>query len=250
MTFTFLGFAIASLAYPQAPALPHFEVASVKPNRSGETLYYKSYPNRFTARNMTARTLMNLAFPLGSAGISGGDPWLSSDGFDIEATTEHPVTWGQMQLMFQSLLAERFHLIFHREMKDVPVYALVTARNGLKIQLSSDQTPWTGDHPDEPGTTGANMDIRPGSLTGESIPLAMLINFISSQVGRTVVNQTGTSARYAINLHWTPDLAVQPDSPDASIFTALQEQLGLKLESTRGPVEMIIIERIDRPSAN
>ena len=145
-------------------------------------------------------------------------------------------------------------------MKDASIYALVPGKSGLIIQLSPDQTPWSGDHPDEPGTTGANMDVRMGSLTGDSVPLALFVNFLSGQVGRPVVNRTGLTGRYAIELHWTPDLAPvppdagnpqpQPDPSAASLFTAIQEQLGLRLESTKGPVEVLVIDRVEKPSEN
>ena len=239
---------------------PEFEVASIKPNNTNSPLYYKSFNHRFTARNMTAKLLMRLAWQVGDGQVSGGGNWFSSEGFDFEATTDRPVTWGQMRLMFQSLLADRFKLTFHRQTKEALIYALVPGKSGLRIELSPDQTPWTGDHPDEPGTTGANMDIRAGSLTGDSVPLAMFVNFLSGQVGRPVVNKTGFTGRYAIELRWTPDTAPaspgagdpqpQPDLPGASLFTAIQEQLGLRLESTKGPVEVLVIDHVEKPSEN
>lgn len=256
-----LAIAVASAqSRAEAVVRPKFEVASIKPNNTNDPLYYKSYSNRFTARNMTAKLLMLLAWQVGNSQLSGGTGWFSSEGFDFEATTDRPVTWGQMRLMFQSLLADRFKLTFHRQIKEASIYALVQGKSGLSIKLSPDQTPWTGDHPDEPGTTGANMDIRVGSLTGDSVPLAMFVNFLSGQVGRPVVNKTGFTGRYAIELHWTPDTAPappdagdpqpQPDPSAASLFTAIQEQLGLRLESAKGPVEVLVIDHIEKPSEN
>jgi uncharacterized protein (TIGR03435 family) len=90
-------------------------VASIKPNNKTDRLYYKSFANRFRARNMTAKQLMLLGWQIGNFQISGGDSWFSSQGFDIEATTEEPVSWRKMQLMFQSLLADRFKLAIHRK---------------------------------------------------------------------------------------------------------------------------------------
>jgi uncharacterized protein (TIGR03435 family) len=251
---------VVGLTQPKTSARPEFEVASIKLNKTNSPLYYKSFSNRFTARNMTAKMLMCLAWQVGDYRVSGGPGWFSSEGFDFEATTERPATWGQMRLMFQSLLADRFKLTFHRQTKEASIYALVTGKSGLKIKLSSDQTRWTGDHPDEPGTTGANMDVQAGSLTGDSIPLALFVNFLASQVDRPIVNKTGFTGRYAINLHWTPDTSQappgaeeppsQPDASSVSLFTAIQDQLGLKLEPAKGPVDLLVIDHVERPSEN
>jgi uncharacterized protein (TIGR03435 family) len=237
---------------------PEFEAASIKLNRTGERLYYKSYSNRFTARNMSAKLLMQLGWQTGASPISGAEDWFSSTGFDIEATTDHPVTWGQMQLMFRSLLARRFHLAFHRRTGEGAVYALVVSKTGLKIKPSPDQTPWTGDHPNEPGTTGATMDIRQGRLSGDSVPLAMFINFLAGESSHPIINRTGLTGRYAIELNWTPFQAAPTpgaedaltDTSGASLFTAIQEQLGLKLEASKGPVETVVIDRVERLSGN
>jgi uncharacterized protein (TIGR03435 family) len=250
--------AIASRAQSPTTSRPEFEAASIKLNRTGERLFYKSYSNRFTARNMTAKLLMQLGWQTGASPISGAEDWFSSRGFDIEATTDHPVTWGQMQLMFQSLLASRFQLTFHRRTGEGPVYALVVGKSGLKIKPSPDQTPWTGDHPNEAGTTGATMDIRQGRLTGDSIPLAMFINFLAGETSRPVINKTGLSGRYAIELKWTPFQTLHapgaedthPDTSGESLFTAIQEQLGLKLDASKGPVDMIVIDHLEKPSEN
>jgi uncharacterized protein (TIGR03435 family) len=250
--------ALSSAAQSPKGSRPEFEVASIKLNHTGERLYYKSYSTRFTARNMTTKLLMELAWQTGASPISGAQDWFSSQGFDIEATSDRPVTWGEMQLMFQSLLESRFRLTFHRQTKEGPVYVLVVDKGGLRMRPSPDQTPWTGDHPNEPGTTGATMDIRQGSLTGDSIPMAMFIGFLRGETGRPMMNRTGLTGRYAVELKWTPFRTPaasgvevsQPDGRGESLFTALQTQLGLKLESSKGPVEHIFIDRLERPSEN
>jgi uncharacterized protein (TIGR03435 family) len=237
-------------------------VASIKPNNSNSPVYFKTEPGgrRFIGRNMTTKFLIEIAYQIKDFQITGEPSWISSQGFDIEAVAESHATAYQMQLMAQSLLADKFKLTFHLQTKEASIYALVTGKNGLKLKLSPDQTPWTGDHPDDPGTTGANMDIRAGSLTGDSIPMAMFVNFLSMQVGRTVINKTGLTGRYVIELRWTPDAAHgpsgagdplrQPDSTGSSFFTAIQEQLGLRLESTRGPVSVLVIDHVEKPSSD
>jgi uncharacterized protein (TIGR03435 family) len=209
--------------------------------------------HRFSAKNMTAKLLMQLGWQTGPAKISAAPNWFSSDGFDIEAVADRPVTWGEMQRMLQSVLTSRFHLTFHRETKEGAVYELAVAKSGIKMKLATDQTPWTGDHPNQPGTTGASMDIREGRLAGDSIPLAMFINFLSGETGRPVINKTGLTGRYVIDLKWTsfrtpafPDSA--PDTSGESLFTAIQEQLGLKLVASKAPVQNIVIDHLEQPS--
>lgn len=253
-----LLFAVTVAAQSPRPSRPEFEVASIKVNRTGEPIYYKSLSNRFTAKNITTKLLLQLAWQTGASPISGTPDWFSSQGFDIEATSGHAATWGQMQLMLQSMLEKRFLLTFRRETKPGQVYALVVDRTGLKLKLSQDQTPWTGDHPNQPGTTGANMDVRRGSLTGDKIPMALFTNFLMGETGRIVINRTGLTGRYVFDLKWTP-FQVQPtfgmeDSPPdtsgESLFTALRTQLGLKLESTRGPIDSLVVDHLERPSEN
>lgn len=133
--------------------------------------------------------LIQLAWQTGAAPFSAAPDWFSSQGFDIEAASDHPVTWGQMQLMLQSLLESRFRLTFHRLTKEGQVCALLVDKGGLKLPPSPDQSLWTGDHPNEPGTTGADMDLRKGSLTGDKIPLALFVHFLMGETGHTVLSE-------------------------------------------------------------
>ena len=255
----FLAF-VSLLFAPPLVTRPSFDVVSIRPNATNGRLYYKSFSTRFTATNMTAKQLLLLSRRIQSFQLSGGEGWFSSQGFDIEAKTDRPVNWAEMQLMLQSLLEDRFRLTIRHQTREAPIYMLVPGKGGVKIKLSSDQTLWTGDHPNEPGTTGANMDISEGSLSGDSIPMAMFVSFLSQQVGRTVINKTGLTGRYAIELRWAPDRAIGPfgeagasastDSSEASFFTAVQEQLGLRLESGRAPVDFFVIDHIEKPSEN
>ena len=151
--------------------------------------------------------------------------------------------------MRQALLADRFKLSFHRETKEMPVYELVVAKNGPKLQTS---------------TAGqAQIRMGRGTLTAQKTSLNLLANNLSQNVGRVVIDKTGLTGDFDIKLEWTPedgermgpprDNGETPPSapaPGLSIFTALQEQLGLKLEARKGPVEILVIDRTEKPSEN
>ncbi len=236
-------------------ATPSFEVASIKPNRTNSPVSFKFeiLGRRLTGRNVTAKLLTRIAWRLQDFQITGGPAWFSSDGFDVDAAAERPVASSQMPLLLQSLLADRFKLTSHRTTRESVVYALVTGKGAPKIKLSADQSPFVGDHPegarDGPALTAANMRVTsPGNLIGEAVPMSLFVSLLSQQVGRPVVNKTGLTARYDIDLRWTPDAADASSGP--SVFTAIQEQLGLRLESARGPVEVLIIDHIEKPSTN
>ena len=174
----------------------------------------------------------------------------------------------------QSLLADRFKLTLHRETKEFPVYALMIAKNGSKLQEVAD-TPLESGPPDPKGAPdgprkgmkGIRMDR--GEVSGQGATISLLAEVLSNQVGRTVLDKTGLKGHYDFTLKWTPDESQgamikgpgdggpgtgnAPPPPDASgpsIFTAVQEQLGLKLESQKGPVEILVIDHVERPSEN
>jgi uncharacterized protein (TIGR03435 family) len=160
--------------------------------------------------------------------------------------------------MVQSLLAERFELKVSQSSKELPIYALVVTKNGLKLSQTADPQPGPG------AGTRSTTRLQPGELTARGMPMSALAERLSREVGRQVVDKTGLQGGYDFTLHWTPELQTRPlgagdgsqgpaTSPDAtgpSIFTAIQEQLGLKLESQKGPVGTIVIDRIEKPSAN
>lgn len=173
------------------------------------------------------------------------------------------------QRMLQALLAERFKLLAHRETKELPVYALVVAKNGPKFEEAKpgDRYPDGIKAPD--GRPGAGMMFtNRGQVTGQGLPIANLVRQLSLELGRTVVDTTGLTGTYDFTLKWTPDEsqgrmfkraeggqqrtdpAPSSESSGPSIFTALQEQLGLKLEAQKGPVEILVIDYVERPTAN
>ncbi len=277
--------ATQSRAQSQSPsdaALPSFEVASIKPNRSGDgRISMMIPPGRLDAKNVTAKFLIEFAYNVKDPEISGGPGWINSEHYDVEAKVGDVSSddtrklspderQQQLRLMMQSLLADRFKLKLRRETKELPVYALVVAKNGPKLQESKDVPgPDRFKGPDElKGRRMARMGR--GQLNMNSAPMSLLADALSRQLGRNVVDKTGLKGNYDFTLKWTPDesqgqmfggpdggegrprteAAPAPDASGPTIFTALQEQLGLKLEAQKGPVETLVIESVERPSEN
>ena len=284
--------AIASVltlaAMAQAPATsepqPSFEVASVRPNTSGDNrTSSQTLPGgRYTGINIPVRSLIINSYNLQPQQLIGAPDWISSERFDIVAKAEREFeppesrdTPSQLQLMLQSLLAERFKLKVHREPREMDVYALVPLRQDGRLgpELKPSTTDCDairaarrkGGSPPEPPKPGERLQcgawVGAGELNAGGQPLLELVSLLSSTVGRSVVDRTGLKGTYDIHLKWTPDFVrqrpagetvringIEFDPSGPSIFTALQEQLGLKLESERGTVEALVIDHIERPS--
>ena len=275
---------------PQAPAGGWaFEVASIKPNNSGDgRVMMQNQPGRMTMTNVTLKLLIRQAYQLQDFQITGGPGWITSDHFDINAKTPDgfaptpgpPAPGsgpGPMQLMLRALLAERFKLGVHNETKESPIYALIVARSDGKLgpSLRKSDTdcaaqfaaargrgplpPPALPQPGEPIPCG--MRIGPGNLAMGGSPLSQFANSLAMFTGRVVLDRTGLAGNYDVTLTWTPDqmpqrppgapdplingVAIDPNGP--SLFTAVQEQLGLKLDSQRGPVDMLVIDRAEKP---
>jgi uncharacterized protein (TIGR03435 family) len=264
-------------AFSQNDAHPEFEVASIKPAAAdARGMGVRMAPGgRINITNMPLKEMMVIAWRIQPYQISGGPAWFDSARYDISAKPENSPKQGDVPIMLQALLADRFQLKFHRETKEFPIYALVLARKdgklGPKLTESKEggctendpSKPWTPPEPGKPPTLGCgNMMMGPGRFASVSVPVANIIPMLSRLLGRTVVDNTGLTAKFDINLEWTPDesqtLQVPPDAPkpppsDAAgptLFTALQEQLGLKLESQKGPVEIFVIDHVEKPSEN
>jgi len=271
-----------------------FEVASVKPNNSGRPfIQLGAAPGgRFTATNVPLRLLIRNAYQLQDFQVVGGPNWINSDRFDIVAKAEGntPPTPpggppGPMQFMMRNLLKERFKLAVHNETRELPIYALTLVRSDGKLgpQLRPPAVDCAAIFargrggrggiavapPPLPGPPSAGerppcgMRIGPGNLAGGSVTMAQLANTLSQFAQRVVVDRTGLTQNFDIDLTWTPDQipqgppggpppgapALPPIDPNGpSLFTAVQEQLGLKLESTRGPVEVLVIDHVELPT--
>jgi bla regulator protein BlaR1 len=272
-------------AESQTPDTSHsyeYEVASIKPNNSGTNMVRLMFaPDGLTATNGTLQMFINAAYRIDDNQISGGPSWLKSDHYDIEAKMDsatadalHKLSEDQARLerqrMLQALLADRFKLTIHRETRELPMYALVIAKNGPKLQEAKPGDTYPNGIKGPDGRVGGGMIFMTGrgSVTGQGIPISDLVRFLSRQLGRKVEDKSGLTGKYDLTLQWTPDESqgamfkgpspepqgiASPSPPDASgpsIFTALEEKLGLKLESQKGPVEILVIDHAEKPSEN
>jgi uncharacterized protein (TIGR03435 family) len=254
---------------------PAFEVASIKPNKSGERAGgMRLLPGgRFEVVNMPLAQLIRTAYQLEDFQLSGGPGWLNSDHYDIVARAQDNPSPPQTMVMVRTLLEERFKLVTHRVTRDLPVYALVIARNDgalgprFRKAVIEECPPRAGA---VGSAAGAVPDFRnppcglvlfgPGpsgrGATGRTIPIAEFVKRLAPIVSRPIIDRTKLDGRFDLDLDFTPDLPPPADSignqPSAdigpSIFTALQEQLGLRLESTRGAVEVLVVDSVEKPT--
>jgi uncharacterized protein (TIGR03435 family) len=228
---------------------PAFEVASIKPNRSGEGVSsIRGSTGRIVMENVPLRKVMLWAFgiPDDREYALVGPDWLSTERFDIQATFPADTSPEQARLMTQKLLAERFQLILHRESRERPIYALVVGKNGPKIRAVEDGQALTSS--------------GPGRFEAIKTTMPKFADMLARFTGQTVVDATGLKGVFDFTLEWSPDDTRRMPPPDdsvnagssgPSVFSALQEQLGLKLEGRKGPVEILMVDHIEKaPTAN
>lgn len=290
----------------KAPQL-EFEVASIKlvqvnsggPMRIG----LMNTPDGFTTENATLQMMITYAYAIQNYQIQGGPGFMTSDHYNIDAKMDEATADilkkmstneernAARQKMVQGLLADRFHLTIHKESKEMPIYNLVVAKNGIKMTEAKPLPPpdpnapkgdtatakGDGGGPGKfgpgPGRGGPSMFMSGGrggamTLTATSMPMLSLVRMLSGTLGRPVIDKTGLTATYDFKLEYTRDDLVAGPAPGGggggdgappvpaaessgpTLFTAVQEQLGLKLESTKGPVQIIVIDRAEKPSDN
>jgi len=220
-----------------------FDVTSIKPNQSGsDGTSINTLPGgRFVATNASLKMLIESAFGVKDFQIAGGPRWLDATSYDIEAKVDRNGRMSDEELRpyLQALLADRFKLKFHRETKEVSVYSLVVGKTGSKL----------AEHTGTGEPSGRTLfGSGKASMSATKVTTKKIAEVLSQVLSRTVVDNTGLSGMYDLKLEWVPDQTAESTGP--SIFTALQEQLGLKLESTRGPVEVLIIDSAEKPSEN
>jgi len=234
--------------FAQAPASggqaePQFEVASVKPNNSGSGRSSSSMPTAGTYRavNLSLHELLIDAFGVRAFQIAGAPDW--SERFDIQAKTPDNAGPDQMPAMLRALLRERFGLVFHRETREQPVLLLLPARDDRRPAL----TPSTCDG----NACGSNTNVNNGTGTMKCLGCTMseLATWLANMVDRIVLDRTAMSGKYDYELRFSRDVpGVTPPADSPTIVTAVREQLGLRLESGRGPVEFVVIDRVTRPT--
>jgi uncharacterized protein (TIGR03435 family) len=244
--------------------IPQFDVISVKPAKDNMTRMQFT-PDGLRATGATVRFLLYEGYGgINHQQVIGEPAWSNTEGFDIEAKvapadvpTLGKMTFEQRRTMFPSILADRFKLVVHHETRELPLYVLSVAKGGPKLKPSA---------PAAPTPRPRGMMINNGKVTANDAQLSMLVTVLSRTLGRTIIDRTGLTGNYDFTLEYAPEeggpqqpgagaaaggaLPASPSDSAPSIFTALQEQLGLKLESTKGPVDVIVIDHIEKPSEN
>jgi uncharacterized protein (TIGR03435 family) len=242
------------------PAFNEFEVATIKPavdEQSGAFIRMQS-AHRFYVKNYSLKSLVGAAYNLTPRAISGGPAWAGSDHYDILAGTPGAIQpdLDEQMSMLRKLLADRFKLTFHREQKEFSIYALSIAKSGPKLKES---TAPPGKLPELVSVVFADRVLLPARNTTMAEFASHLMN--RGVLDRPVVDKTGLSGKYDFDLEWADDetqfggklrkRASADDGPDKpDFFAAVQLQLGLRLEAAKGPVDVLVIDQVERPSEN
>jgi uncharacterized protein (TIGR03435 family) len=259
-----------------------YEVASIKSNKNDSGMVMLRYrPDGFTATGIMLRALIREAYGVEDHQITGTSSWLTSEKYDIEAKMDKSTIDElqklspdqrkfERQRMLQALLADRFKLSVHFETKEGPAYALVIAKNGPKLQEAKPEESYANGIKGFDGLPiGPHMTrMARGELIVQALPMASVAQLLSMHLGRTVLDETGLIGSYDFTLQWTPEEGetavfngpkgsqlpadnTPTESSGPSIFAAIQEQLGLKLESQKGPVKILVIDHVEKkPSEN
>ncbi len=237
------------------PPQHKFEVASIKPgDPNAQNVRIGPGPQGgLRTENTTTLTLITFSYDLRDFQILGGPGWIKTERYNVTGTPDQPEDapnpamgrakfeghFNRQRERMRALLMDRFGLVMRAETREMPIYALTIAKGGHKLTVVTDDK------------KGPNFSTRRGSMTGTAIDISMLTRSLSSLAGRPVVDETGLTGAFDLKMEWTPDEGAGPDAAAGpSIFTALQEQLGLKLESKKGPAQVLVIEKIEKPTAN
>jgi uncharacterized protein (TIGR03435 family) len=270
------------------PDTPTFEAASVRPAADTGRTGGRGTPGRFNGFNLSVRRLIRQAYDIHDAQIVGGPDWIESQGFDINATTgDKPPD--QMRFMMQALLRDRFKLTFHTEKRELPIYALVVARSDGRLgsglrKIPDGECPPPGARRGAPPAGGppatppspfdpnaqapcGSIVFGPGRLLAHGVPIDMLARSIGglpaiTAFNRIVVNETKLDGQYDFDFKWTNEFAARGGPPPAgppptpapvdepTLVTALQEQLGLKLDARRATVDVLVVDSAEKPTEN
>jgi uncharacterized protein (TIGR03435 family) len=247
-----LGMGLATAAQAQVA----FDVGSVKENKVGDGhshIYSSPVSGNFRSVNVSIKQLLSVAYDLPETQILGVTGAVGSTGFDLEgkvdagfdepfAKLDEETRKAQKRQMLQGLLKERFKLACHTEKKDLPIYALVVGKTGSKLEASK--------------ANGRTINGGYGKLSAQGMTMDSLAQELAKRVGRPVSDKTGIAGRFDVTLRWTPEEGPAklngspiPDPPP-DIFTAIGDQLGLKLEATKGPVDVLVVDHLEMPELN
>ncbi len=281
LTAIFVGGLFFAAAIPvcaqsesQAAAAPspvfEYEVASIKLNISGgASVGMHTTPDSFSVMNVQVEALMQMAFGVQSYEMIAAPEWFKSERYDIEAKMDPAVADALRKLnlddrriarqhMLQALVLDRLKMTIHRETRQLPIYSLVIGKGGSKLQETKPSAPGVPVPRGGPSVRTSRYGSGPITLTVLHCANTDIAGVFVPHVGRTIIDKTGLTSVYDFTLQFMPDdAAVAPGSASSaqdatvpSIFTAIQEQLGLKLEAGKGPVEVIVIDHVERPSGN
>ncbi len=263
---------VSATAQQPTTNIPEFEVATIKPGDATAPSSNLGFNRRdhFVTSNVTLQFILQFAYDLNSGSdrqIIGGPGWIGSSRFTIDAQPDEAVEaelkklpldqrQQRQKLMIQRLLADRFKLVLHHETREFLVNALTIAKGGAKLTPVSIPAIDFAKTPLPPDSWMGLHNPRPGLTEGRAATIKMLVDTLNHQPelsGRLIVDATGLQGSYNFKLSWTPDrdLETAPaETVGPSLFTALQEQLGLKIESRKAPVNCIVIDHVEQPSAN
>jgi uncharacterized protein (TIGR03435 family) len=253
---------------------PSFDAASIKPSSSSGGQMVRPVGDRVVATDATLRALIQFAYPSAdgrrffSSQIVEAPGWVETDRFNVQAKAgagSHAVTVRELQLMTQVMLEDRFQLRTHRDMRELPVYDLVASKSGIKLNRAADQTP--------PAVDGDPLTLDPAALprgkvkqigrpspsgaitliiVGSAVTMTVVINLLQQYLDRPIVDSSGAAGLYDVRLEFAlPQSQAAPDdATGVSLFTAVQEQLGLKLDAVKKPIEVLVIDHAEHPATD
>jgi uncharacterized protein (TIGR03435 family) len=225
-------------------AAPAFEVASVKENKSGSlNSSNRTAGERYSGTNVSLISLMRTAYAVQEFQIADYPGWAETDRFDVEAKMESGANPRDFPLMLQTLLADRFKLVVRREPRQAPIYTLLVTKEGPKL-APGDPSKCTG--------SSCGLNATPTEIVGENVTMTQFAARLSRSIGTHVVDGTSLTGSYDFKVSWLPDdrFAGRGASANPTLFTAIQEQLGLRLQSGRGPVDTLVVDRAEKPVAD
>jgi len=234
----------------QASTSLAFDVASIRPSKTttaGVSISHDPRTGRFIGRNITLKVLIGAAFQVFDFQIRGGPGWIDSERYEVNATASYPTSADQNLRMVQAMLRDRFKLVFHAEDKEVSGLGLVVAKGGPKVRKASDDEIYR-----------FQFRLPAGPLTARKAPISSLVTFLSRRLGRPIEDDTKLSDLYDFTLKWTPDeseldpegmsVRVARDPFGPSLVTALQDQLGLRVEARKMSVHLFVVDTAERPA--